>query len=125
MGEGVPEGIRSSGKSRVSYRNSAAWRWVRGRRNAASGTSAMAWNTGNGTSVPTTAAVWRSRFSSGGNRSIRAVSTACTVAGICRRPGLAETIGPRPPDQHPGLGQRAHAFLQEERLPSCGRSAAA
>ena len=34
-----------------------------------------------GTSVPITAAVWRRRFSSGGNRSIRAASTACTVAG--------------------------------------------
>ena len=43
--------------------------------------SAMAWSSGKGTSVPMTAAVWRSCFSSGGNRSMRAASTACTVAG--------------------------------------------
>ena len=45
------------------------------------GTSAMAWSSGKGTWVPTTAAVCRSRFSSGGRRSMRAASTACTVAG--------------------------------------------
>ena len=36
---------------------------------------------GKGTSVPITAAVWSRRFSSGGSRSMRAASTACTVAG--------------------------------------------
>ena len=44
----------------------------------------MACNSGQGTSVPITAAVWSRRFSSGGSRSIRAASTACTVAGTCR-----------------------------------------
>ena len=33
------------------------------------------------TSVPMTAVVWSRRFSSGGNRSMRAASTAWTVAG--------------------------------------------
>ena len=36
---------------------------------------------GNGTSVPMTAAVCSRRLSSGGSRSMRAASTACTVAG--------------------------------------------
>src|SRR5262245_49154487 len=36
---------------------------------------------GKGTSVPMTAAVWSRCFSSGGKRSMRAASTACTVAG--------------------------------------------
>jgi hypothetical protein len=36
---------------------------------------------GQGTSVPMTAAVCSKRFSSGGSRSMRAASTACTVAG--------------------------------------------
>ena len=38
---------------------------------------------GKGTSVPITAAVCSRRFTSGGRRSIRAASTACTVAGTC------------------------------------------
>ena len=48
---------------------------------SASGVSAMAWSSANGTSLPITAAVWSRRFSSGGRRSMRAASTACTVAG--------------------------------------------
>ena len=48
---------------------------------AASGISAMACNSARGTSVPMTAAVWKRCLSSGGSRSIRAASTACTVAG--------------------------------------------
>ena len=44
----------------------------------------MAWSKGKGTSVPITAAVWSKCFSSGGSRSMRAASTACTVAGTCR-----------------------------------------
>ena len=51
---------------------------------------------GKGTSVPMTAAVCSRRLSSAGSRSMRAASTACTVAGTCsvcralpgdRRPG--------------------------------------
>ena len=46
---------------------------------------------------------------------MRAASTACTVAGTCRRSrGCAEMIGARRPDQHPGLDQRVHALLQKE-----------
>ena len=43
--------------------------------------SAIACSRTNGTSLPMTEAVWSSRLSSGGSRSIRAASTACTVAG--------------------------------------------
>ena len=68
-----------------------------------------------GTSVPITAAVWSRRFSSGGKRSMRAASTACTVAGhLNGRQGLRQAIGPRLAHQHAGLHQRAHALLQEE-----------
>src|SRR5262245_9423936 len=42
----------------------------------------MACNRSRGTSMPRTAAVCSSRFSSGGSRSMRAARTACTVAGI-------------------------------------------
>ena len=40
---------------------------------------------GSGTSLPITAAVWSSRFSSGGRRSMRAARTAWTVAGTRMR----------------------------------------
>ena len=76
-----------------------------------------------GTSVPMTAAVCRSCFSSGGSRSMRAASTACTVAGICRLVRLRQPIGTRRADEHPRLYQGAHAFLQKERIaPWCVRS---
>ena len=47
-----------------------------------------------------TAAVWRRRFSSGGSRSMRAASTACTVAGTCM---LSQRLAPgdRPPAPRP------------------------
>ena len=46
-----------------------------------SGRSAMAVSRVPGTSVPMTAAVCSRRLASGGSRSMRAASTACTVAG--------------------------------------------
>ena len=62
-----------------------------------------------------TAAVCSRRFSSGGSRSMRAASTACTVAGTWMVwQGLRQAIGARLADQHPGLHQGAHALLQEE-----------
>ena len=62
-----------------------------------------------------TAAVWSRRFSSGGSRSMRAASTACTVAGTCRPfQGPGQAIRPRFAYQHPGLHQGAHTFFQEE-----------
>ena len=75
----------------------------------------MACSSGQGTSVPMTAAVWSRRLSSGGSRSMRAASSACTVAGTCKRvERLRETIGAVFPDQHPGLHQGAHTLLQKE-----------
>ena len=65
-----------------------------------------------------TAAVCRSCFSSGGSRSMRAASTACTVAGTCMvSKRLRQAIGPRLPDQHPRFHQGAHALLQKEGIP--------
>ena len=75
----------------------------------------MAWRSARGTSVPMTAAVCRSCFSSGGSRSMRAASTACTVAGtwmLWER--LCQAIGPRLADQHLRLHQGPHALLQKE-----------
>ena len=43
--------------------------------------SAIAWSSAKGTSLPMTAADWSRRLSSGASRSMRAASTACTVAG--------------------------------------------
>src|SRR5262249_38326469 len=96
----------------------------------------MAWSMGTGTSVPITAAVWRRRFSSAGSRSMRAASTACTVAGTCalrprsarRQHGLhrgedlqagqrcGQPVGTALTYQHPGLDQGPYALLQEERI---------
>src|SRR5262249_30904592 len=77
--------------------------------------SAMACSSGQGTSVPITAAVWSRRLSSGGSRSMRAASTACTVAGaggVPRAPGRREATGPAP--RSPGLSPgRAAASLEE------------
>ena len=57
----------------------------------------------------------RACSSLGGNRSMRAASTACTVAGTCRSAsGLRQAIGATVAPQHPGLHQRPHALLQEE-----------
>src|SRR5262249_46899095 len=99
------------------YRNSAAWRWASPPCSASSGSSAMACNSGKGTSLPITAAVCRRRFSSGGSRSIRAASTACTVAAtLAVRTGRAARERPAPPrpGKHPGLGQGGHPLSQEE-----------
>ena len=62
-----------------------------------------------------TAAVCSRRFSSGGSRSMRAASTACTVAGTwMARQRLRQAIGSRRADQHARLHQGPHALLQEE-----------
>jgi hypothetical protein len=52
-------------------------------RSPSSGSSAIAAKIADGTSLPMTAAVWRSPLVAGGSRSIRAARMACTVAGIC------------------------------------------
>jgi len=79
--QGVLEGVLLLGEQAGLIQKLRRLEVCRPRCSVASGTSAMACNRGKGTSVPTTAAVCRSRFSSGGNRSMRAASTACTVAG--------------------------------------------
>ena len=80
---------------------------------------------GKGTSVPMTAAVWRSA-------SPRRAAGRCAPPDRLhrgrhldgwQRPGQA--IGARLADQHPGLHQGPHALLQEEGdCPRCARSAA-
>jgi hypothetical protein len=83
----------------------------------------MACSNGQGTSVPITAAVWRRHLSSGGSRSMRADSTACTVAGMCMSISRGnplwwrQAVCPRFADQDPGFHQRAHALFQKERIP--------
>ena len=69
VGDLVGEGmfvIDRSGKSRVSYRNSVAWRCARPRCSASSDSSAMVCNSGTGTSGPMTAAICTRRLASGG-----------------------------------------------------------
>ena len=82
-----------------------------------SGTSAMARSSAKGTSVPSTAAVCNSPFSSGAKRSMRAASTAWTVAGtwdVLERRG--QPIGPWGAHQDRGLDQRAYTLFQKERI---------
>ena len=77
----------------------------------------MAWSRFSGTSVPTTAAACSSRRASTGSRSIRAASTACTVAGtwmLCT--SRAEAVRAPVAGEGLALDQRAHAFLEEERV---------
>ena len=76
VGEGVLEGVCALGKSRVSYRNSAAWRWASPRCSVASGSSAMACSRGTAMSLPITEAACRRSLSGVGKRSMRAASTA-------------------------------------------------
>ena len=48
---------------------------------------------------------------------MRAASTACTVAGTWMlSTGLRQPVGAALADQRPGLHQRPHALLQEERV---------
>ena len=57
------------------------------------------------------------RLVPGGSRSMRAASTACTVAGTWMAgSGRASRYAPRSPDERPGLDEGPHALLQEERV---------
>src|SRR2546425_8234987 len=79
--------------------------------------SAIAWRSTNGTSLPITAADWSTRLSSDGRRSIRAARTVWMVAGTWMPSmGLVGAIGAAFADQDPGLDERPHALLQEERI---------
>ncbi len=75
----------------------------------------MAWSRGKGTSVPMTAAVWRSRFSSGG-KPVDAGGQHRLHRGrhLNGRQRLRQAVGPGFAHQHPGLHQGAHALLQKE-----------
>ena len=81
VGQGVLEGVVRLGEQaglveelrRLQVRQAAVQRLL--------GQLGNGLQQGKGTSVPMTAAVWSRRFSSGGSRSMRAASTACTVAG--------------------------------------------
>jgi len=71
-----------------------------------------------GTSLPITAAVCRRRFASGGSRSMRAASTACTVAAFLQAlKRLRQPIGTRRSDQHPRL-PRVRTLSSRRRDPS-------
>ena len=80
VGQGMFEGIVEPGRD-ASRRGTRRPEGARGRGAALLGQLGNGHQKGKGTSVPMTAAVWRRRFSSDGNRSMRAASTACTVAG--------------------------------------------
>ena len=84
MGEGVLEGVGALGKQTGLVEELRRLQLRQARYSASSGVSAIAWSSGPGTSVPMTAAVWSKRLSSGGSRSRRAASSACTVAGACK-----------------------------------------
>ena len=48
---------------------------------------------------------------------MRAARTACTVAGTwMRRQRPRQPVGAALAGEHPGLDQRAHALLEEERV---------
>ena len=84
MREGVLEGVFQLGEEaglveELRGLQAGTGCWCR----VASGTSAMACRSAAGTSLPMTAADWRRFLSSGDSRSMRAASTACTVAGTC------------------------------------------
>ena len=65
--------------------------------------------------LPITAAVWSTCFSRSGSRSMRAASTACTVAGTSSSStGVDQPVAPAAPLQAPGLDQRLHHLLDEE-----------
>ena len=56
-------------------------------------------------------------MSPGASRSMRAASTACTVAGTSMAgSGRASRYAPRSPDRRPGLDEGPDALLQEERV---------
>ena len=77
----------------------------------------MACNRAKGTSVPITATVCSKRLSSGGKRSMRAASTACTVGRhLDGRQGLHQVIGTALADQHPGLHESPDILLQKKRI---------
>ena len=125
MGEGMFEGVRVLGKEARLVQQPATWRCVRLRYRASSGSSAMAWSRGKDTSVPITAAVWSRRFSLGGSRSMRAASTACTVAGTCRAcSGCARRYAPGSPPKRPvSTRVRTLSSRKKDCLP-CAPSAA-
>ena len=81
--------------------------------------SAMARSSANGTSLPITAAVWSSRFSSGGSRSMRAASTAWTVAGTrISSTGRVSRYAPRSPTSAPVSTRLRTLSSRKNGLPS-------
>jgi hypothetical protein len=78
--------------------------------------AAVAWSNANGTSFPTTDAVCRSALSPGASRSIRAASTACTVAGTSMAGSGRASRYPALASERVGLDKGPYALLQEERI---------
>ena len=81
VGEGMLEGEGVLGERPRLIEKLGRLQAGQAMRQPSSGASARAYSRGKGTSVPITAAVCNRCLSSGGSRSIRAISTACTVAG--------------------------------------------
>ena len=75
-----------------------------------------------GTSVPMTAAVWKRRLFSGGSRSMRAASTACTVAGTGTPGGGGQPIGPRATPRTPVSTRVRTLSSRKKGLPSVPRN---
>ena len=70
-----------------------------------------------GNSLPITAAACSTAFSRWASRSIRAASTACTLAGTAASAtGADEPVGAALALEAPGLDQRLHELLDEERV---------
>ena len=92
-----------SGKSRVSYRNSAAWRCASPPYSATSGISAIACNSGKGTSLPITAAVLQ-----------ETLFLACRQVGGLPHGGVVhvQVIADRPHHDFPRIEAHANLHLQ-------------
>ena len=70
-----------------------------------------------GNSLPITAAACSTDLSRGASRSIRAARTACTLAGMAASAtGAASRVGAALAFEAPGLDQRLHELLDEERV---------
>ena len=81
MGERVLEGVFGIGKEPRLVEKLGRLQMREPRCTASSVSSATAWSSTKGTSLPMTEAVWSSCLSSAGSRSIRAARITCTVAG--------------------------------------------
>ena len=119
VGERVLEGVLEVREEPGLVEELGGLQVVEPARSASSGSSAIAWSSANGTSLPMTAAAWSRRLSSGREPvDARREHRLDRGRDLDRLDRLRQPVAAALAHQRLRLHQRPHALLQEERVPA-------